>query len=84
MVNEDLNVYAYKDSPGRPDDGRFLCLFTHRGNFVRNFVGCVGASHAFDVEGDMLKSSTTKACKEINKLVVKEGSYQLEIVHEFE
>ena len=45
MVNPDLNVFQFEHSPGRPDDGRYLCLFTHRGNEVENFVGCVGASH---------------------------------------
>ena len=37
MVNEDLNVYHSKNSPGRPDNGRFKCLFVHKGNYVRNF-----------------------------------------------
>lgn len=84
MVNPDLNVYAFEDSPGRPEDGRFLCLFCHRGNFSRNFVGCVGASHGYIEDADMLESSTVAACKEVNDLVKVEGSYRLVITHEFE
>lgn len=84
MVNEDLNVYAFEDSVGRPEDGRYLCLFVHRGNYSRNFVGCCGASHGYNPESDMLLSSTVKACKEVNALVHDEGSYRLVISHEFE
>lgn len=84
MVNDDLNVYRFENSPGRPDNGRFLCLFVHRGNEVRNFVGCVGASHAYDVENDRLLSSTTQACITVNSLVHDEASYMLRITHEFE
>jgi hypothetical protein len=84
MVNEDLNVYAYEDSPGRPDDGRFLCLFVHRGNYAHNFVGCVGASRGYNEEADMLVTPTVAACKKVNQLVGEEGSYQLEIRHEVE
>lgn len=81
MVNQDLNVYAYEHSPGRPESGRYLCLFVHRGNYSRNFVGCMGASHDFLDESDMLASSTTKACEEVVELVHQEGSYRLEIRH---
>lgn len=84
MVNEDLNVYAHADSPGRPESGRYLCLFVHRGNYARNFVGCVGASHGYDEAADMLLSPTVAACKEVVQLVRDEGSYQLEIRHVFE
>jgi hypothetical protein len=84
MVNEDLNVWKFEDSPGRPDDGRFLCLFVHRGNEVENFVGCCGSSHSFDEEEDRLLSSTTASCKEVNRAVVDEASYKLRISHEFE
>jgi len=77
MVNPELNVYYRKDSPGRPENGRYMCLFVHRGNEVENFVGCIGASHAYDVDNDRLLSSTTTACKEVNRLVDAEGSYRL-------
>jgi len=84
MVNPDLNVYQFENSPGRPDNGRFLCLFVHRGNEVDNFVGCIGASHAYDEQRDRLLSSTRKACEAVNAAVVEEGSYRLRISHEFE
>ena len=84
MVNEDLNVYPYENSPGRPDSGRYLCLFVHRGNYAHNFVGCVGASHGYDIEKDMLLSSTRAACEIVNEAVANEGSYELIIEHEFE
>ena len=84
MVNEDLNVYQFEDSEGRPQGGRFLCLFTHRGNYVRNFQGCVGASFGWDSDNQMLKSSTTQACKIVNRLVKKEGSMIINISHVFE
>lgn len=84
MVNPDLNVYAFEESLGRPDDGRFLCLFVHRGNEVENFVGCCGASHEYDEENDRLLSSTTQACRRVNKAIDVEGSRKLEITHETE
>lgn len=79
MVNEDLNVFEKRKSPGRPKDGRYKCLFVHRGNYVRNFEGCVGASHAYNVRNDSLFSSTIAACREVNSMVEYEGLYQLEI-----
>lgn len=84
MVNPDLNVYRRKRTKDRPDNGRFKCLFVHRGNEVHNFVGCVGSSHAYDVENDRLLSSTTQACITVNSLVHDEASYMLRITHEFE
>lgn len=84
MVNPDLNVYAHKDSSGRPPEGRFLCLFVHRGNYVHNFQGCIGSSQGFDADRDMLLPSTTKACKTINRLVREEGSFRLRIRNVFE
>ena len=83
MENPDLNVYAHEDSPGRPDDGRFLCLFVHRGNEIENFVGCIGAGPSYDENRDRLNSSTTRACKEVIAAVNEEGSYQLHITHAF-
>ena len=84
MVNPDLNVYQFEDSPGRPDNGRFLCLFVHRGNEIENFVGCIGASHKYDESRDRLESSTRKACEIVNAAVAREGSLKLRISHEFE
>ena len=74
MVNEDLNVYHSGTSPGRPENGRYKCLFVHRGNYVRNFQGCVGSGWDWLAEEQMLKSSTTQACKIVNRLVKEEGS----------
>ena len=79
MVNDDLNVFAFENSSGRPKGGRFLCLFVHRGNYVRNFVGCVGASHGYNAESDFLLPSTKRACAEVVRLVRDEGSYKLRI-----
>lgn len=84
LVNEDLNVYHSKNSPGRPENGRFKCLFVHRGNYVKNFQGCIGASHGYDEKADMLLSSTTRACEEVNDLVDDEGSYLLLIRNNWE
>ncbi len=84
MVNEDLNVYHSKNSPGRPSDGRYKCLFVHRGNYVRSFQGCIGASHGYNEVDDMLLSSTRNACIEVNRLVNEEGSFKLRISHEIE
>ncbi len=83
MVNEDLNVYEFEDSPGRPDSGRYLCLFVHKGNFVRNFQGCVGAGRSFLEDRDMITATKT-ACLEVNAAVRDEGSFKLQISHEFE
>ncbi len=83
MVNEDLNVYQYEGSEGRPENGRFLCLFVHRGNFVRNFQGCVGAGRDYLYNEDMI-TATRQTCEIVNKLVIQEASYKLEIKHEFE
>jgi hypothetical protein len=84
MVNHDLNVYEREDSPGRPEKGRFLCLFTHYGNEVWNFVGCVGAGYSYDKEKDRLLPSTRAATAEVNAYVDREGSYRLRISHQFE
>jgi hypothetical protein len=81
MVNPDLNVYEFEDSPGRPDDGRYLCILAHRGNEVENFVGCGGCSHSYDEIADRLCSSTTQSCIEFNKLVADEGSFRLTVRH---
>jgi hypothetical protein len=83
MVNEDLNVYEFEHSKGRPAGGRFLCLFVHRGNYVKNFQGCVGAGFDYLEDRDMI-TSTAKACELVNKAVVDEASYKLRISHEFE
>lgn len=83
MVNEDLNVYEFEHSEGRPDDGRFLCLFTHKGNYVKNFVGCCGAGFDYLEDQDMI-TSTKKASKLVNQAIIDEGSYKLLIRHEVE
>jgi len=77
-VNEDLNVFHSESSEGRPADGRFKCLFFHRGNYVKNFQGCSGAGYSYIAKLDMV-TSTRKACKELNKLIAEEGSYMLTI-----
>jgi hypothetical protein len=84
MSNPDLNVYQFEGSPGRPDNGRFLCLFVHRGNEIDNFVGCIGASHAYDETRDRLLSSTRAACETINSSILASGERMLRISHEFE
>lgn len=83
MVNPDLNVYRFEHSHGRPEDGRFLCLFVHRGNYVRNFQGCVGAGKAYLEDQDMITATKT-TCRKVNQLVNQEGSYRLNITHEVE
>lgn len=83
MVNHDLNVYAFEESEGRPPDGRFLCLAFHRGNWVRNFQGCIGCGFDYLVDKDMI-TNTRKACEIVNGLVEEEGSMKLIIRHEWE
>lgn len=78
MVNPDLNVYAFEDVLIRPGDGRYLCLFVHRGNYVHNFQGCIGAGVDY-LKGQDMITSTRDTCKEVNRLVVDEGSYRLRI-----
>lgn len=84
MVNPDLNVYRFEDDPRRPENSRYLCLFVHKGNEVENFVGCMGASHKFDKDNDRLLPSTVRACREVVEGVKDEGSYRLQIRHQFE
>lgn len=84
MVNTDLNVYQFENSPGRPDNGRFLCLFVHRGNEIDNFVGCIGAGPSYDEDRDRLNSSTTRACREVIDHVNAQESRVLRITHQFE
>ncbi len=81
MVNPDLNVYQFESSPGRPENGRFLCLFVHKGNYPRNFQGCIGAGRAYLEEQDMVTATKT-TCREVNRRVEEEGSYRLRISHE--
>lgn len=89
MVNEDLNVFEFEHSEGRPDGteideetgliipaGRFLCLFVHKGNWVRNFMGCVGAGFTYLEDKDMI-TTTKRACEVVNREVVNEASYKL-------
>ena len=83
MVNEDLNVYKFENSPGRPDNGRFLCLFVHKGNYPRNFQGCVGAGRHYLGDADMI-TATAGTCKKVIQKVIDENSYRLNISHEFE
>lgn len=78
MVNPELNVYQFEDSPSRPEDGRYLCLFVHRGNYVKNFKGCTGAGVDYLKDQDMI-TSTRETCKIVNKLVIDEGSFRLRI-----
>lgn len=78
MVNPDLNVYQFEDSPSRPDNGRYLCLFVHRGNYVKNFQGCIGAGVNYLSTSDMI-TSTRETCKIVNQLVIDEGSFRLTI-----
>jgi hypothetical protein len=84
MVNPDLMVFETEFDENRPPEGRFKCLFVHRGNEIENFVGCVGASHKYDEKRDRLESSTRKACETVNAAVAREGSLKLRISHEFE
>ncbi len=84
MVNPDLNVYAFESSKGRPDNGRYLCLFCHRGNEIENFVGCIGAGPSYDEDRDRLNSSTTRACREVLAYVTENNIKTLRIKHEFE
>lgn len=85
MVNEDLNVYHSKNSPGRPDEGRYKCLFVHRGNYVRNFQGCTGAGEGFIPgleDGEDMITNTRVSCETVNEAVKQEGSLKLLIKHE--
>jgi len=79
MVNPDLNVHQFENSPSRPEGGRYLCLFVHRGNFVDNFQGCIGAGIDYLKEQDMI-ISTRDTCKVVNEQVINEGSYRLNIL----
>lgn len=85
MSNPDLNVYKFENSEGRPDNGRYLCLFVHRGNEIENFVGCIGCGPSYDQDRDRLNSSTTRACREVNDAIYELSSPpMLRITHEFE
>lgn len=79
MVNPDLNVYPFKSSPSRPKDGRYLCLFVHRGNYPKNFQGCIGAGLNYREKQDMI-TVTRVTCKIVNQKVIDEGSYRLRIL----
>lgn len=84
MVNQDLNVYAFEHSPGRPENGRYLCLISHRGNYPHNFQGCVGAGDYYLRDRDMIGAAnggTRRATAELNELIREEGSYRLIIEH---
>jgi len=78
MINPELNVYQFEDAYNRPKSGRYLCLFVHRGNYVRNFQGCVGAGDSYLKDQDMI-TSTRETCKIVNDLVIDEGSFRLRI-----
>ncbi len=82
-VNEDLNVYELEKSEGRPKDGRYKCLFFHRGNRSINFVGCGGAGDSYKSSMDMI-TNTRKTCEIVNELIKDEGSLKLHIQYEWE
>ena len=84
MSNPDLNVFDFENNISRPGNGRYLCLFVHKGNEIENFVGCIGAGPSYDETRDRLNPSTTRACREVIAHVHEEGSYRLNITHEFE
>lgn len=77
-VNEELNVFHSEASPGRPSDGRFKCLYFHRGNYPNSFKGCGGIGYSYKPSLDMI-TNTRKACKIVNKTIHDEGSYILRI-----
>ena len=83
LVNEDLNVYEFKRSKGRGQTGRFLCLFVHKGNYVSNFQGCIGAGRAYLGSNDMI-TKTKHPCLELNAAVLAAGETELRIRHEVE
>lgn len=77
-VNPDLNVYFSHVSVGRPDDGRFKCLYFHRGSYGRNFKGCGGVGKQWLPEQEMI-TNTRETCKVVNSLIEAEGSFELSI-----
>ena len=79
-VNPDLNVYEKEASEGRPENGRFKCLFFHRGNYARNFQGCCGAGkRLIQNNGPWMVTDTRNTCERINQMVKDEGSLKLHI-----
>ena len=83
IVNEDLNVYEYYDSENRPDNGRYKCLYFHRGNKSINFTGCGGAGDSYKPSMDII-TNTRDTCKKVNNLIKEEGSLTLNIQYEWE
>lgn len=67
LVAPTLNVYDFEDNPDRPKNGRFLCLFTHYGNYPHNFVGCVGAGTSEFLKNDLPAISGNGGTRAVTK-----------------
>ena len=81
IVNEKLNVFFSKVSPNRPENGRFKCIFFHRGSYVRNFKGCSGLGETYKPEFDMI-TNTTQTCRIMNNHIKEKGIRLLQIIQE--
>ena len=75
-VNHDLNVYHSQDSAGRPEDGRFKCLYFHRGNYGHNFEGCGGVGRKW-IPAQQMITNTRETCNLVNQMIEVEGSFRL-------
>lgn len=82
-VNPDLNVYQYENSKGRPENGRYLCLYFHRGSYGKNFQGCAGVGDTWIERLEMIQN-TVQTCLYANKLIREEGSYRMRIQYIWE
>lgn len=80
-VNEALNVYFSKLSPNRPDNGRYKCIFFHRGNYPKNFEGCGGVGEKYNPAHDMI-TNTTQTSRIVNNYIKHNGIQLLNITGE--
>lgn len=81
IVNEQLNVFFSERSPNRPSDGRYKCIYFHRGNWPSDFEGCGGVGERYLPSEDMI-TNTTQISRIVNTYLKDKGVRLLNIVDE--
>lgn len=86
LYNPDLDVFHYPDDREN-NDQRYACLFVHKGNYPRNFEGCIGTGNSYmtkdDVMGEVYGVTNTKdTCEAVLEAVRQSGETKIIIRNE--
>lgn len=76
LHNEEKNVFV--ENKGF---GRYACLAFHKGNYVENFQGCIGAGDSFTIYNNKpMVTNTVSTCSMINEYLQDTGDRELIII----